>query len=243
MKIIDIHCHVLPGLDDGASDFKESQKMLQMAYDQGVCSAIATPHYSVQFRNDTPELIIQKCAELQQWAKRELDKDFQIYPGQEIFSSHYIIEKLSRGELLTMADSDCVLLEFLPSVPFSSLYKTVRELAMSPYRPILAHIERYQELRKKGNVEELIRIGALMQMNYRPVGGKWYGETTRWCRKMLLEGNVHFLGTDMHDTEQRYPKTKEAIQWMEKNLDEEYLDEICWKNAEKFILHVEIDKT
>lgn len=242
MKIIDVHCHILPGLDDGAADIRESQKMLRMAYDQGICSVIATPHYSIQFQNNTPELIRKKCDELQEWATRELDEKFHIYPGQEIFSFHHVVEKLDQGKLLSLAGSSCVLLEFLPSVSFSSLYKTVRELTMTPYRPILAHIERYQELRKKEKVEELIETGALMQMNYRPIGGKWYGDTTRWCRKMLLEGNIHFLGTDMHDTEQRYPETEEAMLWMEKNLDEEYINEICWKNAEKFILDVEIDR-
>lgn len=236
MKIIDIHCHILPGMDDGAPNPQESRKMLRLAYDQGIRAVIATPHYSSQFQNDRPDAIIQKCMELETWAKKELDEEFRIYPGQEIFSSHFIAEKIDNGKLLTMAGNIYILIEFLPLAAYSAIYQTMRELAMSPYRPIIAHIERYRELRKKGRVEELIHMGAMMQMNYGPIGGKWYDETTRWCRKMLVEGNVHFLGTDMHNTGGRGPRTEAAMQWMEDHLDEEYLEEICWKNAEKFIL-------
>ena len=73
------------------------------------------------------------------------------------------------------------------------------------YRPVIAHIERYGALREKGRVEELTEIGALMQMNYRRIGGKWYEETTRWCRKMLKDEKIHFLATDMHNTKARKP--------------------------------------
>lgn len=239
MRIIDIHCHILPGMDDGASDVRQSKKMLRMAYESGIRGVIATPHHSAQFKNDCPNVIIRKCEELGQWAKQELDPEFFVCPGQEIFSAHHVIEKMNSGELLTLAGSEYILLEFLPSDSFSSIYQAVRKLALSPYRPVLAHVERYRALRENGKVEELVQAGALLQMNYRSIGGKWYDETTRWCRKMLLEGNVHFLATDMHNTGDRAPEVGKAVQWMNKNLDEDYLEDICWKNAEQLLLNTE----
>ena len=74
-----------------------------------------------------------------------------------------------------------------------------------------------------------------MQMNYKPIGGKWYEETTRWCRKMLKEGNVHFLGSDMHNMRTRKPELMEASHWMEKHLDNEYIKSISYANAEKIL--------
>lgn len=128
-----------------------------------------------------------------------------------------------------------MLTEFHPSMPYSMIINGVRELTMAQYTPIIAHFERYSALREKGRVEELIQAGALMQMNYKPIGGKWYEETTRWCRKMLKEGNVHFLGSDMHNMRTRKPELMEASHWMEKHLDNEYMKDISYANAEKIL--------
>ena len=106
---------------------------------------------------------------------------------------------------------------------------------MRGYQPILAHIERYEVLREKCRIEELTEMGALMQMNYRRIDGKWYEETTRWCRKMLREGKIHFLATDMHNTKTRKPMTDGAEVWLKKHLEKQYIAEICYKNARKII--------
>ena len=166
---------------------------------------------------------------------------FRIYPGQEIYYSQETSEKLRRNQLLTMGGSAYILIEFMPNVPYSLVYRAVRELTEKGYCPILAHIERYGVLREKGRVEELIKAGAYMQMNYRRIGGKWYDETTRWCRKMLREEKIHFLATDMHNTKDRRPETKEAEVWMLKHLGRAYIEKITWKNAEKILTDGQAD--
>lgn len=231
MKKIDIHCHLLPGMDDGSASERMSLKMIAMAQRQGIKSVIATPHWSTGFQKSTPEQIRNQCRRLEEKAKKELGREFHIYPGQEIMYRQDVVERLDRQQLLTMGGSRFVLVEFMPGVPYSDIYRSVRELLMAQYIPILAHIERYSVLREKGRVEELIDMGAYMQMNYRRIGGKWYEETTRWCRKMLREENIHFLGTDMHNTKERRPETEGAEIWMKKHLDEEYRREIMYKNA------------
>lgn len=236
MKKIDIHCHVLPKLDDGSASLQESIKMLKQAYRQGIQAVVATPHYSHQFMEESPGTIINLCKRLELKARTEVSPDFRIYPGQEIYYSQETSEKLRRNQLLTMGKSAYILIEFMPNVPYSLVYRAVRELTEKGYCPILAHIERYGVLREKGRVEELIKAGAYMQMNYRRIGGKWYDETTRWCRKMLREEKIHFLATDMHNTKDRRPETKEAEAWMEKHLDKSYIEEISWKNAEEMLI-------
>lgn len=235
MKRIDLHCHVLPGIDDGAADVGESLRMIKLAARQGVYAVVATAHYSRQFRNEDPEQLRRLMEELQRKVRTEMEKDFTIYLGQEIFYTEDVVEKLKKKKILTLNGSSYVLIEFFPSTPYSMIINSVRQLTMAQYTPIIAHFERYAFLRQEKHVEELIQIGALMQMNYRPIGGKWYNETTRWCRKMLKEGNVHFLGTDMHNVGMRKPQIMEASRWMEKCLDREYVKDISYRNAEKIL--------
>lgn len=206
--------------------------MLRMAYRQGVRAVIATPHYSAQFRNDRPDWIRGKCQKLEMWAQENLNLEFRIYPGQEILYSEEAVEKLEKGELLTLAGSSYALVEFYPSSSYSVIYRAVREFTSSRYIPILAHIERYEALREAGRVEELYEAGARMQMNYRSVKGAWYNANTRWCRRMLKEERIHFLGTDMHNTTYRCPDTEETCRWMEAHLTKRYMREVCYKNAE-----------
>ena len=99
----------------------------------------------------------------------------------------------------------------------------------------MAHIERYQALREVERVEELAGFGACMKMNYGPIGGKWYSETTRWCRDVLKEGLIDFLGTDMHNTGTRQPETDKAMVWMEKHLDKGYIQDITYRNPGKIL--------
>lgn len=241
MKKIDIHCHVLPKLDDGSASLQESIKMLKQAYRQGIQAVVATPHYSHQFMEESPGTIINLCKRLELKARTEVSPDFRIYPGQEIYYSQETSEKLRRNQLLTMGESTYILIEFMPNVPYSLVYRAVRELTEKGYCPILAHIERYGVLREKGRVEELIKAGAYMQMNYRRIGGEWYDETTRWCRKMLKSERIHFLATDMHNTKNRYPQTQEAEAWMLKHLGRAYIEKITWKNAEKILTDGQAD--
>lgn len=235
MKKIDIHCHVLPKLDDGSASLAESLQMLKLAYKQGIEAVIATPHASHQFKESSPEDIKNLCRALEIRARKEISPDFKIYPGQEIFYSRDTLEKLERGQLLTMAGSDYILLEFMPNVPYSEIFRAVRELTMAGYHPILAHIERYGVLRVKGRIGELLEAGAYTQMNYRRIGGKWYEETVRWCRKMLKQGNIHFLATDMHNMRSRKPETISAEVWMTKHLEKANQRAMFYGNAEKLL--------
>ena len=237
--MIDIHTHILPGLDDGSTNEKESMEMIQMAESQGITTIIGTPHYSHHFQNNRKK-VAEAYEKLMCHMKSEGYCSVQIYMGQEILYSEDIPEMLARGELMTLAGSRYVLVEFLPFESYSKIFRAAGMIAMAGYQMILAHTERYECLRNQEKIQELLEAGVKLQMNCRPIGGRWYDETTRWCRKMLKEGNVHFLGTDMHNTSSRSPDIKGAVHWMKKHLDEEYMQEICYKNAEKILNHKQI---
>ncbi len=233
--IIDIHTHILPGVDDGASNIKESLRMARIAYQQGITDVIATPHYSAGFRNVSPDHIRALCREVREKASAEIKREFRVWPGQELLYSEEILEMLEQKKLLTMADSRYVLVEFLPSVPYSYIFRAAKELLFAGYYPIIAHAERYQALRKNARIEELKEQGVYIQINFRPVGGKWYNETTRWCRKQFREGKVDFVGTDMHNISSRRPETSEALAWMKRSLDGTYLRDVLRGNVQKLL--------
>lgn len=235
--MIDVHCHVLPGIDDGSSSNKESVEMIKMAWEQGVTSLIATPHFSKGFTDYEYEEVKKYCKALERYVQKHISPDFHIYTGQEININEYSLSRIHSGEIITLAESNYILIEFEPDVTFHSMYAALHEIAMTPYFPVLAHFERYRVLREKGRMEELADLGILMQMNCGSIIGNQFDKNVKWCRRMLSEGVVHLLGTDMHNCGERGPRIEEAFAWMEKNLDDDYIEEITVLNAQNIIAH------
>lgn len=233
--IIDIHSHILPGLDDGAESIEESIKMLQLAKCQGISEVIATPHYSGTFDNACPDRIRELCRAVQARVREKMETVIRILPGQEIMYSQETVDMLEDGRLLTMAGSRYVLIEFHPSAPYSYIFQAVRQLTIAGYQPVLAHVERYPSLREDGRIDEIKQQGAYVQINFHPIGGKWYNSTTRWCRAMLREEKADFVATDMHNAGSRRPETEQAVKWMERILDRGYTERVLKGNALKIL--------
>lgn len=161
MKKVEMHCHILPGIDDGAEDMKQSLQMLHIAMEHEIVGAIVTPHGSARDASrERTEKIRKLCRIFRAKAEQQFDVIFPVFPGQEILYSSDTRRLLDEGKLLTLADTRYVLVEFMPEVPYSTLFAAVRELRMAGYVPILAHVERYHVLREDGRIEELIHDGA-----------------------------------------------------------------------------------
>lgn len=236
MEKTDIHSHIIPGIDDGAGNQQESLQMLKLAAAQGFRTFIATPHYSHHFRNLCPERIREECGRLEEQARASVHPDIRIYPGQEIFYEDGVLEKLEAGQLLTLADSSCVLVEFAIPVSFPEMYRSLQRLRLAGYYPVLAHAERYQALREEEEfLDELKDAGTLIQLNYESLQGSWLSGTARWCKRQIKAGRIDFLGTDMHDPVRRPPQTEKALLWMEKHLDAERTAALSRENAEKLL--------
>ena len=155
MKKIDMHCHILPGIDDGSANPKETLAMLRMALNQDFVGMIVTPHGSV--RNASVERVQEirtLCKKFRIQAYQRLGVRLPVFPGQEIMYSVDTRQLLKEGKLLTLADSRYVLLEFLPGTAYSKIFSAVRQMQMAGYVPILAHVERYHVLREEGRLEE-----------------------------------------------------------------------------------------
>ena len=163
--IIDIHTHILPGIDDGSRDWDESRRMLEAAYQQGTRCIIATPHYS---RRGLPPQIYELAERLSEEAGR-IAPDFKTGLGQETYFHEGLVENLKQGKALTLENTRYVLVEFDPQVSYHSLYQAVRKMTMARYIPVIAHVERYFCLREGDGVEELIQCGCRLQTHSVPL--------------------------------------------------------------------------
>ncbi len=215
--MIDVHAHLLPGVDDGASDWEEARWMLNCAYEQGIHAVIATPHYS--HRQD-PDRLRQKAQKLAIEAEK-IASDFKVYLGQEILYFDSIVEHLQEGHALTLADSRYVLVEFMPQTPYKKMYQGIRKIMLAGFYPVVAHVERYDALRDEGQMEELAETGCMMQMNYRSLEGGFFNRNVRWCRRQVLAGRIGLLGTDAHHRDYRTPEIRESLRWLQTHANEQ----------------------
>ena len=224
--IIDIHAHILPGVDDGARDLEESLKMGGMAAAQGVTGIIATPHGPG--RKDLGTLEKRFCPLRDEVRKRW--PDIWIALGQELLYQEELAELLKRGHALTLAGSRYVLVEFSPSVTYRELERGLRKVAFAGYWPVLAHMERYGCLRDEQHLRDLCECGYWLQMNYGSLEGPWFKADVRWCRRQVEEGRIQVLGSDMHRMDWRAPRIERALNWLEGSVNPELLEAMIWKN-------------
>lgn len=225
-QIIDVHAHVIPGLDDGARDMEEACDMLERAAAQGIVAVIATPH-EAGFMEEMD--LVQRAEELQQEIRKRVP-GFSVFAGQEAYYREELIERLQTGKVITMVNSRYILVEFQPFVSFQILCRGIRQLVLAGYTPILAHIERYRCLRQKGALSDLSRNNCLFQLNYESLEGGRFQTEVRWCRKQLRDNRIHFLGTDMHQSSFRPPDIEPAWSWLEKHVDQAQLRQITYDN-------------
>lgn len=227
IKVIDVHAHILPGIDDGSRTMDESVRLLELAAAQGITAAIATPHYSR--RGDNANL--DKMTEELRAAIRDRLPGFQLYTGQETYYHDSLPERLKEKKAWTLNESLYVLVEFSPQVPYQQLYRGIRRLTEFGYIPVLAHMERYACLRQEKNLKDLMSCNCRLQMNYDSLKGNFLSSETRWCRKQILEGRIFLLGTDMHRLDFRPPDIKEPLAWLDGHVEPGYLKKMLHDNA------------
>ncbi len=227
---IDIHTHILPGVDDGSKSMDETMKMIKIALEQGIKTIIATPHYVVG-RENTPVEELQAIKDTVEAEARKLDENMRIYLGNEIFYSDSVIEKLNSKKALTIANSNYVLVEFSYNELYSVMYRGLDRLVRSGYIPILAHVERYLDLYKnERHISEMMELGCYMQMNCNSLIGGRFNSRVTYNKQLFKNGMIHFLGSDCHDSKVRIPNIEKAVDALLKKCKEEMVYQIVYEN-------------
>ena len=241
-QFVDIHCHILPGVDDGSQTPEETKAMLQKAWDEGIQIMVATPHYHKQRGKNDIELI-KKLLLLTRKLAKEVHPKMQICLGMEIYYGEDVPELLKEGRVVSIRKSRYILVEFSPGDEFQYILNAVRKLQMSGHTVIIAHIERYNCLRKDiSNVEYLREMGAYLQVNTGSITGSYGRSVKKFLREVLKAHLVQLVGTDAHGSERRTPKMQEAYKEVVKRCGEEYADQIFGQNAKKVLRNEEIDE-
>lgn len=233
--IFDIHCHIIPSVDDGAADFREAEELLRMEYAQGVRSIIVTPHFRIGMFETSQERIKRQFLILKKVAGR-ISHNLNLYLGCEFHANMEMIEMLQSGRGTTMADSRYILTEFSHAAPASYIRERLYSLILHGYMPVAAHVERYEAARRHIDfVGELIDMGALIQMNADSViGAEGFG-VRRFCHKLLKNGMVHFIGSDCHGTTRRIPKIGMAYDHIFKKFGRSCAEELFIRNPQRIL--------
>jgi len=194
----DMHSHLLPGIDDGAEDMKDSLELIKGMRKLGYKKLITTPHVLWDMYKNTHEVILQKLAQVKEAVKNE-GIDVEIHAAAEYFLDEHVEELLRNKEPLLTIKDNMVLTEFSMAFPSMNVKEMLFEMEMQGYQPIIAHPERYTYLeRNKDFYRELKDIGCLFQLNILSLGGH-YGRSVTELSHYLLKNNYYsLLGTDLH---------------------------------------------
>ena len=215
--LIDIHCHLLAGLDDGPDSLDESVDMCRRAWDDGIRSSVALAHMSERWPEVTPQRIRASVATLQNRLK-ELQLPLSLYPAAEVAVRPELDETKDAGpqffdRWMGMADRPTYVLLEIPYGRFVDIRGLVTRLQARGIRSIVAHPERYSELLFDGQlVRDLIARGALMQVTADAITDPPDGRSGAAVRQWVIDGIVHLLGSDGHSAGHRPPLMSAAYE-------------------------------
>ncbi len=194
----DIHTHIIPFVDDGSPDLETSVNMIKHEIDIGVTEIICTPHHIYHRYEATVEVIKERFNFLKEEAER-LNLPIKLYLGQEICYSHRedIISMLKKGKLLTLNNTNRVLLEFSFTREPEDILDIIYNFNINGYEVIIAHVERYEWM-TYDKVVGLRNEGALIQINSNSYLGLTTWKEKRFVKKLLKHNLVDFVASDTH---------------------------------------------
>lgn len=215
--MLDLHCHILPGLDDGAPDLETAIEMAKIAVEDGIDTIVATPHFLEGSMENCKQQILQKVSEFQKALEAE-GILLKVLPGAEVYISPITPRLLMNDEIITINHKGKHLLVELPMQNVPDFVKQVLfELKVNGVTPIIAHPERNLEMSSKPEmILELASEGCLLQINAGSITGL-YGEKVRTTAQLLVRnGLVHLIGSDAHSTGGRSPRILKALKIAER---------------------------
>lgn len=228
--LFDIHCHILPGVDDGSADMDTSLSLLDREYADGVRTILLTPHYRPGMFENSEKHIRAAYAELEREAGKRFP-DLVLLLGCELHFHADMAERIQNRSQFRMAGTDHVLVEFSSLDSQDQIRGCVIELLSSGYQPIIAHVERCGCV--AGDLEfarHLTELGAKLQVNADSVIGQDGREVRRFCQTLMERDLLFFIGSDAHDPKHRPPRMGECAEWLEKKMGAEYMRKILHDN-------------
>ncbi|WP_196886612.1 tyrosine-protein phosphatase [Aureivirga sp. CE67] len=196
-EYVDIHSHLLPGIDDGAKDMEDSLNLIEKMASYGIKNIITTPHILGDVWKNNPDIILRKLKEVQQELIHN-NIDVKIRAAAEYMLDDQFLELLDKKEILTLKDN-YILVELSYMNPPINLLDIIFEIKMAGYIPVLAHPERYAYYHDNyGMYIKLKQLGCKFQLNLLSLTPQYGSNVTITAKKLLKEGMYNFAGTDTH---------------------------------------------
>jgi protein-tyrosine phosphatase len=218
--VIDTHLHILPGIDDGPETMQDAILLARALIEEGVESAIATPHYNDEFPHRSAEEIRERVSVMQ----RELDQQgipLRLFAGHEVLIKPGLVEDIQAGRISTLNGSRYLLLELWNNSWMPETERVIFQLRARDIVPIIAHPERYRAIQQDPQrLASLLKYGALAQMTVGSLTGMQGNTTRRTAETLLKKGLIHCLASDAHDLRKRPPRLRQALQRTEQLLDQ-----------------------
>lgn len=232
---VDIHSHILFGVDDGPDNIETSREMMVTAYEEGIRKIVATPHYHPGKCTLTYEEL-RKRFELFKEQVKDICPQIELQLGREIYYTSDVLDELEKGTNLSMENTKYVLLEYHPTVEYSYLRTSINNVMQMGYIPIIAHIERYLCILENWELAwELKNMGAVIQVNAGSVIGTSGSKVKKFVKRLMKEEIVDVIGTDAHSNGRRAPRIQECAKYVCRKYGEEYAKAVLRDHAERIL--------
>jgi len=237
--VIDIHCHPLPAIDDGAESLEESVAMLRMAAEDGITHTVATPHSNYRYTFE-PELNRQRAAEVQAAVgdapKLLLGCDFHL-------SYENVQHLLDNRAQVTINGSSYVLVEFAEYFIPRQFQQVIYDIQIAGLTPIVTHPERNAVFQRHPDlVYDWVTRGCLIQLTAQSYIGSFGSKAQSLAERWLGENLVHFFATDAHDTKRRPPLLSPCYEKVAATCGAETADRLLIRNPEAVINDMPLPK-
>ena len=234
--MIDIHSHLIYGVDDGSKDIETSIDILDNLSKNGVTDIILTPHYITDTNYVSSKMDnIKKLIELKTEVKKQ-GININLYIGNEIYIDPNILELIKENKMCTLNNTEYILVELPMSGNYQDYQEIFENLIRIGFKVILAHPERYAAFQKDLNrINEMVNMGVLLQCNIDSILG-YYGKSAKKTIKYILKNKlVSFVGTDIHSKKNDYSYIEKAKNKFRKYLTDEEIENVFNNNASKIV--------
>ncbi len=233
--MIDVHCHIIPEIDDGSKSVTQTFKMAEAASKLGYKGIFATPHY-IKDSHETSSNDIKNSVDVLNKQFLEKGIDIKLYCGNEVYFCTDVLNLIESQKVCTLGNSKYVLIEFPMNGTALNMENVIFNILRVGYVPVIAHPERYEFVHK--DIKKLlpfIEEGALLQINVASIVG-FYGECAKKTVKKLLKYDmVHLIGTDSHDPSSVYDVYEKSMKKIKKVVKDDKLENILIENPRSIV--------
>ena len=237
----DMHCHVIWGVDDGASSREESESLLKTMYEDGVSVICLTPHFMPSHFGMNQDRVLQRFSELKEYVKEKIP-GLRLALGNELRYDPISMRALESGMCRTLNGTRYVLVDFSAEESGDVIERALFSLMNAGYWPVLAHAERYGRLKPmEDRIRRLRAEQVVLQVDAESFSGEWGFGAKKRSRMLLKRELIDLVASDTHDLKERCPKLSEIYRLVEKEKGSQFADRVLRVNPLRILCGKEVN--